>query len=260
MSKLVMAVLGYMLIIGSANADDCGCVGTTQTFGWGDTITESCTLNCDLASDGTCWTVGTDNITIDGAGYSITEQDTSGGGYSGIDLNGRSNVTIRNIEIYQFAYGIRVENSDNIEIHDSVISDNKWWYGIYFYNTDNSTISGTSMEGNGLRTGGEAIAFNNSSDNIINGNIINDNGTGIFLFNSSNTNTITDNTVTTNERDGIYISSSSSGNVLNSNTFCSNGWSTYTDYDINDAGGSSNTGDNNFCDTTYDYNDTGTTG
>ena len=257
-----MTVLGYMFILGSANADDCGCVGITRTFGWGDTITESCTLNCDLASDETCWTVGSDNLIIDGAGYTISCLNRDGNSY-GIHLDGRSNVTIQNIGIEEFNEGIRAENCEYIDILDSVISDNQWWEGIVFFNTTNSTISGNTMEGNGLRTGGEAISFSNSSDNQITGNTLDNNGAGIILFDSSDNNTITDNLVTSNERDGIKISSSSDSNTLISNKFCSNGWSwaTTAGYsDIRVIGGSGNTGDNNFCDSAVGYNDTGTTG
>jgi hypothetical protein len=50
----------------------CGCFGATHNFTCGDTITESCTLTCNLKSNGTCFTIGADNITIDGAGHSIT--------------------------------------------------------------------------------------------------------------------------------------------------------------------------------------------
>jgi len=240
---------------------DCGCVGATQTFRWGDTITEDCALNCDLDYVDSCFTVGTDNITIDGAGHAINCLDTAGDSY-GIRLDGRSNVTIRNIGIYHFNYGVYARDCEGIAVLDSVISDNQWWRGILFSNVTGSVVSGNTLEGDGLRTGGEAISFSGSSWNQITGNLINNNGVGILLQSSSDHNTIAGNEVTGNEKDGILIKNSSD-NVLEANRFCSNAWAwdTTAGYsDIRVTSGTGNNGANNFCATASGYDDDGTTG
>ncbi|HOO78591.1 MAG TPA: NosD domain-containing protein [bacterium] len=239
---------------------DCGCVGTTQTFRWGDTITEDCTMNSDLEWEGSCFTVGTDGITIDGAGHSITEYNGAyTGTATGIDLNGRSNVTIRNLGIYQFSYGMHVEDCANIAILDNVISENKWWYGIIFSDTSDSTIAGNTLEGNGLNTGGAAMWLGGASFNHITGNTINRNDVGLDLDFASDSNIISGNTVTDNKNDGLRIISGSH-NSIDSNEFCSNAWSPVTTQgycDIRVIIGTDNTGINNFCGTASGYHDTG---
>ena len=91
----------------------CGCIGATQNFTCGDTITESCTLSCNLNSNGTCFTIGANNITIDGAGHSITGNSTG----NGIDVTGINNVTIKNITIYNFTDGIWKGSHHRIPFH-----------------------------------------------------------------------------------------------------------------------------------------------
>jgi parallel beta-helix repeat protein len=112
----------------------CGCVGATQNFTCGDAITESCTLNCNLNSNGTCFTIGANDITIDGAGHSITGNSTG----NGIDVTGINNVTIKDIKIYDFIHGIYLEESSNNNLIDSIFTLNK--VGIYSYSS-NSAIN-----------------------------------------------------------------------------------------------------------------------
>ena len=65
-------------------------------------------------------------------------------------------------------------------------------------------------------------------------------------------NTITNNTAN-NNRIGLYLCADSTGNTVNYNTFCNNSW-----YDIQDE--DSNSGVENTCDLTDNWNDAGTTG
>lgn len=50
-----------------------------------------------------------DNIVVDGAGYTV--QGTGSG--IGIDLTGRSNITLENVEVTNFCYGIYLHWSSN---------------------------------------------------------------------------------------------------------------------------------------------------
>jgi len=62
-----------------------------------------------------------DNIVIDGAGYTL-----QGGIGTGIDLTGRTNVVIRNIQIRNFEYeGIHLYHSSNIRIVGNYIANNR---------------------------------------------------------------------------------------------------------------------------------------
>jgi len=125
-----------------------------------------------------------DNIVVDGAGYTL--QGTGASGSYGIYLSGRSNVTIKNIEIKGFEYGI-----------------NLWWY------SSNNTVSGNNITANIL--GGIYLGF--SSNNTISGNNVTNNPfIGIWIDWSSNNNTVSGNAITNNGY-GIYIYESSNNSV-----------------------------------------------
>jgi len=75
-----------------------------------------------------------DNIVVDGAGYTI--QDAQNG--TGIYLTGRCNVTIKNMEIKAFAFGIRLYLSSKITISGNNITSND--YGIQLYDSSSNII------------------------------------------------------------------------------------------------------------------------
>ena len=102
-----------MGVIASVSASPCGCDTGTYNYTCGETVNESCTLNCDLTSSGTCFTIGADDITIDGAGHSITGDATG----NGINVTGRNNVTIKNLNIYNLSHGIYLKSGlwDNVK-------------------------------------------------------------------------------------------------------------------------------------------------
>ena len=110
-----------------------------------------------------------DNIVVDGAGYTL--QVVSG---YGIDLTGRSKVTIKNTEIES---SIWLDGSS-----DNTISGNKIttsWNGILLYYSSNyNTISRNTITKNGNR----GITLYESSNNNISGNhIANNGGDGIMI-------------------------------------------------------------------------------
>jgi parallel beta-helix repeat protein len=127
-----------------------------------------------------------------------------------------------------------------------------------------SEIAHNEIWGNGYGTGitdghrgGIILRCKMSNENLIAHNDVHDNDVdGIFVGGSNNT--IEYNNVTNNTDDGIDMgrSDGSLNNELYENTVCENG-----DKDITTFGAGSNTiGDDNTCDTTKDYDDTGTTG
>jgi len=125
------------------------------------------------------------NILVDGAGYT-----TQGSGIGiGIDLSGRGNVTIRNVNIKKFEFGV------------------------YMDVTSHSAILGSNITNND-----EGISSYTSSDNMIFGNNISSNVyEGIYLYYSSNNNIISENSISANVFDGIYLFSSSNNNISANN-------------------------------------------
>jgi len=153
-----------------------------------------------------------DNIVLDGAGYTV--QGTGNG--TGIDLSGRSNVTVKNITVTRFYYGIYLSRSGNNTVSDNNANNNG--YGIYLAYSNGNTVSDNTANNNdwgGIRlhySGNNTVSGNNAANNIYD---------GIFLYSSSN-NTVSANNATHNQRDGIYLAYSN-GNTVLDNT-AKNNW------------------------------------
>jgi len=107
------------------------------------------------------------NVIIDGAGYTI---EGTGLG-TGIYLNGRSGVTIKNMEVKECGWGIMLDASSNNSIHGNTITNSYAGIGLF----DSSNYN--SVQGN---------------------NLTSNNGYGIALIRSSN-NTLRENSMTNNK-------------------------------------------------------------
>jgi len=115
------------------------------------------------------------NIIIDGDGYTLQGPGVIGS--RGIDLTGRTNVTVRNTQIKDFDYGIWLQSSFS------------------------NSISGNNITAN--NQGG--IILDESSNNILSGNNVTANNyAGIALEGSSNNNIIVKNNIA-NHRYGICL-------------------------------------------------------
>jgi len=103
-----------------------------------------------------------DNILIDGAGYSLLGQGLG----AGINLTRRANVTVRNLKIKNFEYGLFLEYSSNISIIRNYIINND--YGIYLgFSSSNNSIIRNVFVNNGLYV---YCSYRNVvKDNLVNG-------------------------------------------------------------------------------------------
>jgi parallel beta-helix repeat protein len=118
------------------------------------------------------------SIVVDGAGYTL---EGTGGGM-GINLSGKSNVTIRNMEIREFQYGIYLEGSTNNSLAGNNVVDNDY-YGVWIdSSSDGNTLVGNNITANNL----EGIHLRLSSNNSLVRNTILSNHYGISLSDSSN--------------------------------------------------------------------------
>ena len=189
----------------------CGCVGATQTFTCGETVTESCVFNCDMSCPtGHGLVVGGDDIVIDGAGYTIDgvspgECVLDRAGIYGITLDIRDNVTIKNLKVKNFCSGIflsglldgtKVTNVtiDNCTIYDNgVNATEKKTHGIKMIRVHDSTIENCKIYNNTGGTGctppcengGSGIFLKIGNDNVITNNEIYDNKKGGFFCKAS---------------------------------------------------------------------------
>jgi len=158
-----------------------------------------------------------DNIVVDGAGYTL--QGTGDGNifYDGIRLWGRSNVTIRNIEVTNFYYGIFLIYSRNNTLSGNTASNNK--RGLDLFSSPNNTLDGNTVSDNEW----DGIFLDISSDNVLTGNIASSNYNGINLWDSDD-NIFAGNVASSNLYGGICIRTPNTpgNNVLAGNTASNN--------------------------------------
>lgn len=154
-----------------------------------------------------------DNIVIDGAGYTL--QGTGNG--TGIDLSDRNNVTIKNMKIKEFNYGIWLNMSSDNSIYGNHITESDS-AGILLMYSSNNSVYGNKLTAND----GYGIGLYESSNNTISCNNASNNLDGIYLVYSSDKNTVSSNTVSKNMGwVGIGIDTSNN-NTVSGNTVSNN--------------------------------------
>jgi parallel beta-helix repeat protein len=187
-------------------------------------------LNQDMNFTGNGMVISADNITIDLGGHTIRGPGKGPWIWPepalssvGIEVKGRSNVVVKNGRIENFATAIFLADSGKITIENITTQLNH--YGIYMYETRESTISQNQITSNiyGLTTlgadnnliiknhvfrnhhfspGGYGINLIASFQNVIKENLVEDNMTqGIWLIKAGR-NTIYHNNVSGNNPNG----------------------------------------------------------
>ena len=156
-----------------------------------------------------------DSIIVVGAGYTLQGPGPEEN-IAGIKLMHRNNVTIKNVKIRGFSYGICIGYSFNITIVQNDITTRG--FGIDFFNSHHSIIIHNNITENGA-----GIELWNSSNNLLaENNVAFTHGDGIYLGISSN-NVLERNNITMNVGRGIYIQgSNSSHNIIRRNNILSN--------------------------------------
>jgi parallel beta-helix repeat protein len=140
-----------------------------------------------------------DNIVVDGAGYLL--QGIGGGmgihGITGVSIDDRSNVTVKNIQMKNFFYAIRLRNSSNNTIYGNKIIENH--FGI-----DVSDSSFNIISGNTLTNNNASINIYHSTYNVVSGNTITNNERGITIYDSIG-NMISHNNLINNQKYQIHL-------------------------------------------------------
>ncbi len=157
----------------------------------GDTITQDAVLNHDLLDcPGNGIILDADGITLEGNGHII---DGTGSG-TGIYINDKHNLTIKNCMIREFTSGIDLLFSSNDTLMNNVVYNNSF-AGIY---------------------------LNSSSQNVFINNTVNNNNHGISLLANCDNNTFTNNIVHSNQLNGINLSDTSRFNLFWNNSLINN--------------------------------------
>jgi parallel beta-helix repeat protein len=154
------------------------------------------------------------NIIIDGKGFTLYGARMS---YmtKGIDLSGRINVTVQNMQIKDFDNGIWGDSSSRIVISGNNLTYNG--FGIYLSYLSNSTISRNNVINNG-----DSILIDHSSSNNVSGNNVINNGAGIRVVQLSNHNNVSGNNLTANDAYGVVLDFYSNNNTIFGNNVTAN--------------------------------------
>jgi len=166
-----------------------------------------------------------DNIVVDGADYTLSG---TGSGV-GINLAGRSNLTIKNVNIMAFQYGVWLsDSSDNTIVGNNITASKgagiSMDYGIVEVGSSRNKIIDNNIANN---DGGIGLHFLSDHNNISNNRITANNWDGISLF-YSNHNILSDNNVAGNKRFGIWLSGVSN-TTLRNNIMAKNKYNLFVD-------------------------------
>jgi parallel beta-helix repeat protein len=154
-----------------------------------------------------------DNIVVDGADHALLGTDAFDS--RGVDLTGRSNVTVTNVKIRDFDYGVFLSSSSGNVVSQNDFASNYCGVWIVVSSNDN-VVSGNTIEGNEMY----AVWLKDSSNNNISGNEITAHGNYTIYIRASDNTNISENYIADNNL-GVFLYESSNL-VLVRNDFVDN--------------------------------------
>jgi len=208
-------------------------VATTARFVIGTSTSGWTSADCDYLCDGTA-----DDVEINAA---IIALPATGGEI--VILDGTYNITAK-INVTKDNVSIRGNGNATIlkRMFDSPVTEGV----ITLTSRSGCKIANLQIDGNYTDNNGCGIYLYNSSNNTVTSNTCNNNGFGIYLYNSSD-NAVTGNTCKYNSF-GIHLSSSNNNNTVTSNT-CNNN----SNHGIYLSSSSNNTVTGNICNNNSNY-------
>jgi hypothetical protein len=235
--KCALLLLFGAVLVAPANA-------VRAVVSCGATVVADVTLDQDLVCTGPGLVAGADGIEIDLNGHSITGPGS--GMVIGIDVNGRSGVSIRGGTLASFFTGVRVVNSTDVSITGSTLLNNTDGVDLQAGSTRvtikenafiNSRTRGVMMRGStaditvkenrftGNRVG---VLINGPIRSLVKENVIETNGlAGIRVGDVATSNLVVENLIASNPSGIDFIvgtgGSAAVGNTFKENTILSNG-------------------------------------
>jgi len=154
----------------------------------GEYLLNQSIINSSVAN---CINITSSDVIFDGAGYTID------------GINAKN------------SYGVYVYNStvflSNVTIKNLKVTD--WYFGIYYNNAINGSISNSTANSNHIN----GIYLNSSHNNTLDNNSANTNNLSGINLSFSNSNILTYNTANSNHINGIHLNSISNTTLTNSN-------------------------------------------
>ncbi|MBE0429669.1 MAG: right-handed parallel beta-helix repeat-containing protein [Thermoleophilia bacterium] len=206
-------------IRGDATGGDCGAAGV-----W-DARSRTCTLTGDSLD---FFEIDDDGITLDGAGYTISGQGPPPAGVSdepsrAVLVENKKNVTVRNLKVRNFEYGVKLIGSDHAVIKE-IESVNTGMAAISLSNSSNNVVTGNRLTNYGYDTG---ICLGVTSDrNVVAGNILSGFQRGIAVHEASGGNSLLKNTVLEASW-AVSMWNASGGNRVEGNLFADSDYALY---------------------------------
>ncbi|MCZ7381912.1 MAG: right-handed parallel beta-helix repeat-containing protein, partial [Candidatus Methanoperedens sp.] len=197
---------------GATQMDACGNISEPGKYVLNMSITDS------SAADA-CIRITSNDVVFDGAGYTIDGVDTPFNDGIAVHFNDSvalTNVTVKNVTLTDWDYGVIYKNVLNGKIANVTASSNS--KGIVLVFSSNNNVTGNTAYNNTM----DGIFLNlSSNNNVIRNNSVSNNSNGIEVSNSVN-NTLSNNNVSLNDGVGIDLVNSSN-NTISTNIVSSNG-------------------------------------
>ena len=171
------------------------------------------TANIIEMSLSSCINITSNDVIFDGAGHTIDGKATTNtyGVYVYNSSTALTNVTVKNLFVKIWFYGIYYGNAGNGRVINNTASGNS--HGIELQSSNNNTLTYNTASANGNL----GIHLSDSSNNTLTYNTASGSGNlGIHLSESSNNNTLTYNTASGNYF-GIELQSSSNNTLISNN-------------------------------------------
>ena len=187
-----------------------------NSIGTWDKNTRTYTLTTDVYQT---IVIDKDNLTLDGAGHTITG---SGGG-NGVYICKRSNVTVKNCVFSKFYIGIFLFIGSSNTLTNNITNDNS--YGIYLHSGSSNTLTNNITNDNSHY----GIYLDSCSSNTLTKNTIYNNQSGIKLYNC-NLNKVYNNNFINNPTQAV-VNNSSGNKFYLDKPVGGNYWSNWTNPD-----------------------------
>jgi parallel beta-helix repeat protein len=172
------------------------------------------TLTDDIAGFGT-WGIEIlrSNIILDGNGHTL--RSTQGYGM-GIDIDGHyylgvNNVTIRNLNIKDWGYGVFIDYSSDNKVYGNNLTENA--HGVFLSESSGNDVFENNVTASTVS--GISLVDSSNSNNVTRNNITN-NILGIWFGYSAYDNNVTLNSLT-NNNDGMYLMDASNNKISRNN-------------------------------------------
>ncbi len=172
-----------------------------------------------------CIEITSSDVVFDGAAYTIDGIDNAST-YGIYVLNPitLTNVSVKNVKVTDWSYGIYYENTINGNIDNNTASSNS--DGIFLSSSGSNTLTNNNVLNNYADIYHAGIYLHSSNNNTLSGNSASSNFNGIFLDSSSSNNKLISNNASSNYH-GIYLHTSSNNTLSGNSARLNNGYGFY---------------------------------